>query len=108
MLGRSYWDLDIKVDIREYPGEPSSTTSMNRSIFLDFSGNGAGGFANNMQSTGQWAVAHQEFTAEVDTESLVKITIALNDDLTQWKNTKNVCNVLQESPRAQPHTENGK
>ena len=85
MLGRSYWDLDIKVDIREYPGEPSSTTSMNRSIFLDFSGNGAGGFANNMQSTGQWAVAHQEFTAEVDTESLVKITIALNDDLTSME-----------------------
>ena len=26
MLGRSYWDLNIKVDLRVYPGVPSSTT----------------------------------------------------------------------------------
>ena len=82
MLGRSYWDLKIKVDIREYPGEPTATSGGGGAIFLDFSGNGAGGDANNMQSTGQWAVAHQAFTASVDTNSTVRITIALNDDLT--------------------------
>ncbi|MDP6574888.1 MAG: SslE/AcfD family lipoprotein zinc metalloprotease [Candidatus Peribacteraceae bacterium] len=91
MLGRSFWDLDIKVDIREYPGEPTSTNGGGGSIFLDFSGNGAGGGANNMQSTGQWAVAHQAFTASVDTNSTVRITIALNDDLTsREKHEKNM------------------
>ncbi len=82
MLGRSYWDLNIKVDLRVYPGEPTSKSGGGGNIVLNFTGNGAGAGTGNLQSTGQWAVAHQEFTASVDSDQPVTIIIGLNDDLT--------------------------
>ena len=82
MLGRSYWDLNIKVDTRIYPGEPSSKSGGGGTFVLNFSGTGRGDGTGNLQSTGQWAVAHQEVTASVDTEKPVTIIVGLNDDLT--------------------------
>ena len=82
MLGRSYWDLNIKVELRVYPGEPTSKSGGGGNIVLNFTGNGAGAGTGNLQTTGQWAVAHQEFTASVDSDQPVTIIIGLNDDLT--------------------------
>ncbi|MEE1578025.1 MAG: Accessory colonization factor AcfD, partial [Deltaproteobacteria bacterium] len=82
MLGRSYWDLNIKVDLRVYPGEPSSKTGGGGSFTLNFSGTGVGAGTGNLQSTGQWAVAHQAFTVSTNTTQPVTIIIGLNDDLT--------------------------
>ena len=82
MLGRSYWDLNIKVDLRVYPGEPTSKSGGGGNIVLNFTGTGAGAGTGNLQTTGQWAVAHQEFTASVDSDQPVTIIIGLNDDLT--------------------------
>ena len=82
MLGRSYWDLNIKVDLRVYPGVPSSTTGGGGDFTLNFAGTGAGGGTGNLQSTGQWAVAHQAFTVSTTTTQPVSIIIGLNDDLT--------------------------
>lgn len=82
MLGRSFWDLDIKVDVRKYPGEVT-TRSGGGDITLDMRNNTAAWFAGNRQPTGQWAEAHQPFSVSVSGEtSPVTITIALADDLT--------------------------
>ncbi|ENM5739949.1 SslE/AcfD family lipoprotein zinc metalloprotease [Vibrio mimicus] len=82
MLGRSYWDLDIKVDVREFPGE-AENGSGGGNITLDMRNLTTAWFAGNRQPTGQWAVAQQEFSVSVSGEnSPVTITIALADDLT--------------------------
>lgn len=82
MLGRSYWDLDVKVDIRAFPGE-ASQGSGGGAITLDMRNQTTAWFAGNRQPTGQWAVAQQEFTVTVSGEaSPVTITVALADDLT--------------------------
>ncbi|MCD9466865.1 SslE/AcfD family lipoprotein zinc metalloprotease [Photobacterium iliopiscarium] len=81
MLGRSYFDLDIKADIRQYPGEAKGSSSAN--VDVDLSSNTVAWYAGNRQSTGQWAVAHQPFTISVQGNSNpVTITVALADDLT--------------------------
>ncbi|WP_309303988.1 SslE/AcfD family lipoprotein zinc metalloprotease, partial [Vibrio metoecus] len=81
MLGRSFWDLDIKVDVRAFPGEAKG--SQGRTITLDMLNQTTAWFAGNRQPTGQWAVAQQEFTVSVSGENApVTITIALADDLT--------------------------
>ncbi|TQO88875.1 SslE/AcfD family lipoprotein zinc metalloprotease [Vibrio cholerae] len=81
MLGRSFWDLDIKVDVRAFPGEAKG--SQGRTIILDMRNQTTAWFAGNRQPTGQWTVAQQEFSVAVSGEdSPVTITIALADDLT--------------------------
>ncbi|MCP4954356.1 MAG: SslE/AcfD family lipoprotein zinc metalloprotease [Photobacterium aquimaris] len=81
MLGRSYFDLDIKADIRQYPGEAKGSSSA--SVGVDLSNNTVAWYAGNRQSTGQWAVAHQPFTVSVSgNHNPVTITVALADDLT--------------------------
>ncbi|WP_239996709.1 SslE/AcfD family lipoprotein zinc metalloprotease [Photobacterium phosphoreum] len=81
MLGRSYFDLDIKADIRQYPGEAKGSSSAN--VDVDLSSNTVAWYAGNRQSTGQWAVAHQPFTIRVQGNSNpVTVTVALADDLT--------------------------
>ena len=81
MLGRSYFDLDIKADIRQYPGEAKGSSSAN--VEVDLSSNTVAWYAGNRQSTGQWAVAHQPFTISVQGNSNpVTVTVALADDLT--------------------------
>ena len=81
MLGRSYFDLDIKADIRQYPGEAKGSSSAN--VDVDLSSNTVAWYAGNRQSTGQWAVAHQPFTISVQGNSNpVTVTVALADDLT--------------------------
>lgn len=82
MLGRSFWDLDIKVDIRQFPGEPTSGAG-GGTVTLDMSNKTTAWFAGNRQSTGQWAQAHVPFTVSVSGEqSPVTISVALADDLT--------------------------
>ncbi|SKA71241.1 SslE/AcfD family lipoprotein zinc metalloprotease [Enterovibrio nigricans] len=82
MLGRSFWDYDVVVDVRPFPGEPSGNTG-GTSITLDMSNNTAAYYAGNRQATGQWAVAHQPFTVSVSGNTTsVKVTVALHDDLT--------------------------
>lgn len=82
MLGRSFWDDNIKVDIRPFPGEPSGSQGGD-SLTLDMSENTAAWYAGNRQPTGQWAVAHQEFTVSVSGNAeAVTVTVALHDDLT--------------------------
>ncbi|PSU74540.1 Accessory colonization factor AcfD [Photobacterium phosphoreum] len=81
MLGRSYFDLDIKADIRQYPGEAKGSSSAN--VDVDLSSNTVAWYAGNRQSTGQWAVAHQPFTISAQGNSNpVTVTVALADDLT--------------------------
>lgn len=82
MLGRSFWDYDVKVDIRQFPGEPSSSQG-GTTLTLDMGDYSAAWYAGNRQPTGQWAVAHQPFTVSVsDNEQPVTFSIALHDDLT--------------------------
>lgn len=82
MLGRSYWDLDVKVDPRQYPGEATGSQG-GGTITLDFINNTAAWFAGNRQPTGQWAIAQTPFTVSVNgTNQPVTITVALADDLT--------------------------
>lgn len=82
MLGRTFWDLDIKADIRQYPGEAHGAAGGDE-LTLNMTNNTAAWFAGNRQPTGQWAVAHQPFTVSVKgTQSPVTVTVALADDLT--------------------------
>lgn len=82
MLGRSFWDLDIKVDVRAFPGEAGEGAG-GRNVTLDMRNLTTAWFAGNRQPTGQWAVAQQPFTVSVaGEEAPVTITIALADDLT--------------------------
>jgi accessory colonization factor AcfD len=82
MLGRSFWDYDIKVDIREFPGEPSGSQG-GKTLTLDMGNYSAAWYAGNRQPTGQWAVAHQPFTVSVSgNDHPVTFSIALHDDLT--------------------------
>lgn len=82
MLGRSFWDLDIQVDVRAYPGEPNGSQG-GGNVTLDGRHHTTAWFAGHRQPTGQWAVAHQPFTVAVSgTSAPVTITITLADDLT--------------------------
>ncbi|QIL86439.1 SslE/AcfD family lipoprotein zinc metalloprotease [Vibrio sp. HDW18] len=81
MLGRSFWDLDVNVDVRQFPGEAKGANG--KTVQLDMRNQTSAWFAGNRQPTGQWAVAQQPFQVSVTGESQpVTITIALADDLT--------------------------
>jgi accessory colonization factor AcfD len=82
MLGRTYFDLDIKADVRQYPGEVT-TSGSGKSITVDLSNNTAAWFAGNRQSTGQWAIAHQPMVISASgNNNPINVTVALADDLT--------------------------
>ncbi|MCG3863985.1 MULTISPECIES: SslE/AcfD family lipoprotein zinc metalloprotease [unclassified Photobacterium] len=82
MLGRTYFDLDIKADVRQYPGEVT-TSGGSTSITVDLSNNTAAWFAGNRQATGQWAIAHEPMTITASGNSNpITVTVALADDLT--------------------------
>ncbi|MGL5990500.1 MAG: SslE/AcfD family lipoprotein zinc metalloprotease [Plesiomonas sp.] len=80
MLGRSYWDLNIKVDTTQYPG--NATGGSSETIPVSLYSNAAKWFAGNLQSTGLWAPAHQQVTVSAPTNEPIAITVALADDLT--------------------------
>ncbi|MCL1147995.1 SslE/AcfD family lipoprotein zinc metalloprotease [Shewanella marinintestina] len=79
MLGRSYWDNDISVDTSIYPGNTAATGS-NASVKIETFNNAVVGTANNMQSTGLWAIKRTPVTVTGDHDAT--ITIALVDDVT--------------------------
>nr|MDM9315083.1 SslE/AcfD family lipoprotein zinc metalloprotease [Escherichia coli] len=81
MLGRSWWDLNIKVDVEKYPGAVSAkgeSVTENISLYS----NPTKWFAGNMQSTGLWAPALQDVTIKSSASVPVTVTVALADDLT--------------------------
>ena len=78
MLGRSYWDLDIKVDTTEYPGRPVGSPTSG-SIEIHTWGKKVRS-AGNMQSTGFWAPQHSPVTVTGGVPAT--ITTMLVDDLT--------------------------
>ncbi|WP_170855408.1 SslE/AcfD family lipoprotein zinc metalloprotease, partial [Escherichia coli] len=81
MLGRSWWDLNIKVDVEKYPGVVSAdgeTVTQNINLYSA----PTKWFAGNMQSTGLWAPAQQEVSIESKSTVPVTVTVALADDLT--------------------------
>ena len=81
MLGRSWWDLNIKVDVEKYPGAVSEEgQEVTESISLY--SNPTKWFAGNMQSTGLWAPAQKEVTIKSNADVPVTVTVALADDLT--------------------------
>lgn len=81
MLGRSWWDLNIKVDVEKYPGAVSvGGEEVTETISLY--SNPTKWFAGNMQSTGLWAPAQQDVTIKSSASVPVTITVALADDLT--------------------------
>ncbi|EFN6235618.1 DUF4092 domain-containing protein [Escherichia coli] len=81
MLGRSWWDLNIKVDVEKYPGSVSAkgeSVTENISLYS----NPTKWFAGNMQSTGLWAPTQQDVTIKSSASVPVTVTVALADDLT--------------------------
>ena len=79
MLGRSYWDLDISVDTKNYPGRPdSSTTAASVSIHTD--NKTVIGTAGSMQSTGLWAPQRQAVSISGGVKA--SINVALVDNIT--------------------------
>ncbi|AUY86445.1 Accessory colonization factor AcfD [Escherichia coli] len=81
MLGRSWWDLNIKVDVEKYPGAVSAEGEKVTETISLYS-NPTKWFAGNMQSTGLWAPAQKEVTIESKANVPVTVTVALADDLT--------------------------
>ncbi|MWP35487.1 Accessory colonization factor AcfD, partial [Escherichia coli] len=73
MLGRSWWDLNIKVDVEKYPGAVSAEgEKVTESISLY--SNPTKWFAGNMQSTGLWAPAQKEVT--IESKANVSVTVS--------------------------------
>ena len=81
MLGRSWWDLNIKVDVEKYPGAVSAEGE-NVTETISLYSNPTKWFAGNMQSTGLWAPAQKEVTIDSTADVPVTVTVALADDLT--------------------------
>ncbi|EOX8193669.1 SslE/AcfD family lipoprotein zinc metalloprotease [Escherichia coli] len=81
MLGRSWWDLNIKVDVEKYPGVVSEEGE-NVTETISLYSNPSKWFAGNMQSTGLWAPAQREVSIKSSASIPVTITVALADDLT--------------------------
>ncbi|GIU49059.1 hypothetical protein TUM4438_31870 [Shewanella sairae] len=79
MLGRSYWDNDISVDTSIYPGNTADTGST-AEVQIETFNNAVVGTANNMQSTGLWAVKRNVVTVSGNHDAT--ITVALVDDVT--------------------------
>ncbi|EDS94203.1 lipoprotein metalloprotease SslE [Escherichia albertii NBRC 107761 = DSM 17582] len=81
MLGRSWWDLNIKVDVAKYPGDVSASGETVTETISLYS-NPTKWFAGNMQSTGLWAPAQQDVSIQSTAKVPVTVTVALADDLT--------------------------
>lgn len=82
MLGRSFWDYAVKVDIRQFPGEPDGWAA-GKPLTLDMSNKVVAYYAGNRQATGHWAVAHEPFTITISGNTTpVTVTVGLHDDLT--------------------------
>ncbi|WP_137646719.1 lipoprotein metalloprotease SslE [Escherichia albertii] len=81
MLGRSWWDLNIKVDVAKYPGDVSASGETVTETISLYS-NPTKWFAGNMQSTGLWAPAQQDVSIQSTANVPVTVTVALADDLT--------------------------
>lgn len=79
MLGRSFWDYDIKVDTSAYPGQSTGEAS-SVSIDIKTAGSPVTFSAGNNQSTGLWAPQLQEVTVTGGVEA--NITVMMADDLT--------------------------
>nr|WP_086938001.1 SslE/AcfD family lipoprotein zinc metalloprotease [Thaumasiovibrio occultus] len=79
MLGRSFWDYDIKVDTTQYPSRPTSA-STSATVDIITTGNKVSFSAGNMQSTGLWAKQHELVTVDGDVNA--NIVVMLADDLT--------------------------
>ncbi|MGS0679794.1 SslE/AcfD family lipoprotein zinc metalloprotease [Shewanella sp. 125m-7] len=79
MLGRSYWDNDISVNTVIYPGN-TATTGSNASVHIETFNKAVVGTANNMQSTGLWAIKRSPVTVTGAHDAT--ITVALVDDVT--------------------------
>ncbi|WP_432804431.1 hypothetical protein, partial [Escherichia coli] len=76
MLGRSWWDLNIKVDVEKYPGAVSEE-GQNVTETISLYSNPTKWFAGNMQSTGLWAPAQKEVTIKSNANVPVTVTVAL-------------------------------
>ncbi len=79
MLGRSFWDFDIKVDTTKYPTRPTGSTT-SASVDIVTQGNAVTFSAGNMQSTGLWAKQLEDVTVTGGVPAT--ITVMLADDLT--------------------------
>ncbi|WP_028117599.1 SslE/AcfD family lipoprotein zinc metalloprotease [Ferrimonas senticii] len=79
MLGRSFWDHDIVVDVDGYLQRPSATGA-NEEALVHTHGTTVTGTAGNMQSTGLWAPQLQQVTVSGGVKA--NITVALVDDIT--------------------------
>lgn len=79
MLGRSYWDLDIKVDVSAYPGRYQGSLSSGQAV-IKTGGTAVIGTANNNQATGFWAP--QLSPVRVQGGVPATITVMMADDLT--------------------------
>ncbi|WP_262258629.1 hypothetical protein, partial [Escherichia coli] len=75
MLGRSWWDLNMKVDVETYPRavwEEGQNVTESISLYS----NPTKWFAGNMQSTGLWAPAQKEVTIKSNANVPVTVTVA--------------------------------
>lgn len=79
MLGRSFWDQEIKVDTTQYPGHSSGST-LSADTTIDTAGNGVTFSAGNNQSTGLWAPQLSEVSVSGGVKASISIMMA--DDLT--------------------------
>ena len=79
MLGRSFWDHEIKVDITDYPGRSTGSGSSSN-IDINTTGKGVAFSAGNSQSTGLWAPQLSDITVSDGVKA--SITIMMADDLT--------------------------
>ncbi|MGL5947997.1 MAG: SslE/AcfD family lipoprotein zinc metalloprotease [Aeromonas sp.] len=79
MLGRAFWDLDIKVDTRIFPGRPEAAPG-SASARVHTYRKPVSGLVGNMQSTGLWAPQHGAVTISGGVPATIKV--ALHDDLT--------------------------
>ncbi|BCN24301.1 SslE/AcfD family lipoprotein zinc metalloprotease [Vibrio alfacsensis] len=79
MLGRSFWDHDIKVDTTSYPGRVTESGT-NATVSIMTGGRKVTMSAGNMQSTGLWAKQHEEIT--VTGGVAASISVMLADNLT--------------------------
>ena len=79
MLGRSFWDHEIKVDVSQYPGRTPGIKTTSE-VLIETKGKGVSYSAGNNQSTGLWAPQLSEVTVTGGVEA--NITVMMADDLT--------------------------
>ncbi|MEH0688114.1 SslE/AcfD family lipoprotein zinc metalloprotease [Vibrio cholerae] len=84
MLGRSYWDSRIQVDVSEYPGLPQSQSLTSKTVQVEVTDETRRHwYAGKRKPTGLWAPAHQAVTMTLSgADKPVTVTISLSDDLT--------------------------